>query len=41
MNSREFVQQFNEYPILQELERELAAGKYMSKIFAPKHFKNK
>ena len=27
MNSREFVQQFNEYPILQELERELAAGK--------------
>jgi transcription-repair coupling factor (superfamily II helicase) len=27
MNSREFVQIFNEYPILQELERELSAGK--------------
>lgn len=27
MNSREFVQIFNEYPILQELEREITAGK--------------
>jgi transcription-repair coupling factor (superfamily II helicase) len=27
MNSREFVQHFNEYPILQELEREIVAGK--------------
>ena len=27
MNSREFVQLFNEYPIFQELEREISAGK--------------
>lgn len=27
MNSREFVQLFNEYPVFQELERELNAGK--------------
>ena len=27
MNSREFVQVFNEYPIFQELERELVSGK--------------
>ena len=27
MNSREFIQLFNEYPILHELERELSAGK--------------